>query len=221
MTEPEVAPATKPKAPPAKATKSKTVKKTVTKKAAVKKDAAKSAETSKSKAPAKKVVKPKTSTIKARKPKPKVEAPAKKLAKAKTPKSAPKPKKTAPASEFTKFETLALEAITLSATDEKPYVSGTKVRQYALDYEGKAQAAQIPRYAKNALLSLLIKKIVKAKKDSYALTSKGKEVAPEKVQKRSKVVRVAKAAAKSKKAVEPVKKPVTTTSGRTSRPVGQ
>jgi hypothetical protein len=218
MTEAEATPAptkSKPKKPEA-------VKKAVTKKPTVKKTSTKSADSGKSKAPPKKAVKPKPSTTKATKPKPKAETPAKKLAKGKPQKRGRKPKKAAAVSQFNKFETLALEAVAISATDEKPYVSSTKIRQYLLDYEPTAKPGQIPRYAKLALASLVAKKILKPKKESYTFTLKGKDVAPEKVQSRKKIVRPVKPAKKSKKTVEAVKqvkKPVITLSGRTSKPL--
>jgi hypothetical protein len=40
-------------------------------------------------------------------------------------------------SEFNKFETYAIEAITVLATEDKPYVSSLKVRQYVTDYDDK------------------------------------------------------------------------------------
>jgi hypothetical protein len=209
-----------------KAKKTKTVKKATPKKAAVKKAPVKKAPVKKA-APAKSV-KPKSSTAsvkkavkgKVAKPSTKAKKPAKVAAAKVVKKIAKSPKvKAAPttASGFSKFETLALEAIVSIATEEKPYVSASKVKQYVLDYEDKALPAQVPRFTKNALTSLLAKKILKAKKDSYAFTQVGKDKAPTKVPNRKKVVRVVKDV-KPKKA-EPSKPSIITLSGRTSRPV--
>jgi hypothetical protein len=170
-----------------KSKKTKTVKKIVTKKTAVKK-----ADLHKPKPVSAKIKKAVKAKVKATKPK------VTKVAKPKITKAA-KATKSKGSSEFSKFETYAIEAIALLATDEKPCISAAKVRQYVVDYDDKALVSQIPKYTKRALELLVAKKILKAKKDSYAFTVKGKASAPDKVQTRKKVVRAVKAAPKKAK----------------------
>jgi hypothetical protein len=141
-----------------------------------------------------------------------------KAAKPKSSKSAPKASIQAK-SQFSKYEEFALKAIQATATDEKPYISSAKVKQYIFDYEEQAQSGQITKLVKRALTALVAKKFLKAKKDSYAFTVKGKKQAPENVQNRKKVVRPAKVLIKERKVDDRPKKPTITLSGRASRPV--
>jgi hypothetical protein len=191
----------------AKTVKKPTVKKEPTRKAPARAAKTKSLVIKKAKSPVKSAVKAKVQ--------------ARKKAKTVKPKSGKKSTKST-RSGLSKFESIALEAISLSSTDESPFVSGSKVKQYAVDYLEKTPVAQIPRLIKRALEILVAKRLLKAKKDSYAFTLKGKAAAPKKVENRKKVVRTVKekkAATKPKKAETPAKKALVTRSGRTSRPV--
>jgi hypothetical protein len=117
---------------------------------------------------------------------------------------------------FPKIETLVLEAISVEGTEEKPYVGGVTIAKYVLDYDDRAQAGQVTRRVKQALTSLIGKKILRVKRDSYALTAVGKEKAPQ-AQTRTKVVRPAEGARDPKGQAAP--KARITLSGRASRPV--
>jgi hypothetical protein len=199
-----------------KTKKTRTVKKTVTKKVVVKKgagaDPAKPTKPKSVSTTIKKAVKAKSSPSK------KVKATKPKAAKATTPKIAKEAKVAKPrgSSQANKFETYAIEAVTVFATEEKPYVSASKIRQYLVDYDDTA-VPLIRRNTKRALDILVVKKILKAKKDSYAFTTKGKALAPAKVQARKKVVRVVKPA--PSKAELPPTKVTITLSGRATRPI--
>jgi hypothetical protein len=198
-------------APKEKPKKTKTVQKTVTKKTSAPKKVVvpKASKPKSSAASVKKVLKGKIAKAAAANP-----SAVKKVTKKK-----PKASKAAPesTSEFSKFEAFALEAISAEANEEKPYVSVAKIKKYILDYSDKGQPKQVTRFVKQALVSLTVKKILKVKKDSYALTAFGKSKAPAKVPNRKKVVRATKTAPAPKK-VAPAK-PTITLSGRASRPV--
>ena len=177
-------------------------KKTTTKKAAPKKDAAK-----KTKKLVKKAVKPKKAA-----PKKTTEKKTKK-AKETTKKAAPKT-----AAKFGKYDQFIAEAIVATATEEKQWVSYSKIKQYLLDYMDGAIVAMIPKQCKKAILALVEKKYLKAKKDSYQFTAKGKEkLAPAKVEKRKKIDRPEKKVAPPPK--EEPKKEIKTMSGRVSKSV--
>jgi hypothetical protein len=120
---------------------------------------------------------------------------------------------------YSKFEQFAIDAINVNASEASPYVSFAKIKQYAIDYVEKSKLGSIPKLVKKALLSLEVKKILKAKKDSYAFAAAGKGLAGKKVPDRKKVIRETKKAAKPAEAGVTIAKPVVTTSGRTSRPV--
>jgi hypothetical protein len=123
--------------------------------------------------------------------------------------------------KFSKIETFAAEAIAALATPEKEFVSYGRIKQYVLDYLDGGLATTIPKLTKNALIGLTATKLLKAKKDSYAFTAKGKEtLAPATVEKRKKVVRPVKEKKKQSKqtAPEPLKKVTITLTGRATRP---
>jgi hypothetical protein len=69
---------------------------------------------------------------------------------------------------LTKFEALVLEAVSLSATDVKPYVRATKVRQYVIDSTTSTDSSQIPKLVKASLASLVSTELLRAKGASYA-----------------------------------------------------
>jgi hypothetical protein len=193
-----------------------------TSKAAPKKTAApKKVVTKKAAAPKKeaKKISPKKAVKAAAKAKPSKKAT--KVPKA-TKKSVKKTTKSTKSTEFSKFEKFVAEAIAALATTEKQFVSASKIKQYVFDYMEGGLAPTIPKLTKNAIGTLQAKKLIKAKKDSYSFTSKGKEViAPAKVEKRRKVERALVAKKKKVKVVEqPAKvKTIVTLSGRTSRSV--
>ena len=119
---------------------------------------------------------------------------------------------------FNKFETFVAEAIKAIATEEKPYVSYSKVKQYLLDYMPGGLVTVIPKMTKKTLNSLAEQKLLKAKKESFAFTKKGEEkLAPAKVEKRKKIDRPTKE--KKEKPVEKEEPPKTvkTMSGRISK----
>jgi hypothetical protein len=147
-------------------------------------------------------------------------AKAAKRAEKETAPKAPKQEKAKTAPARSKFEQFAIDAININATDASPYVSFTKIKQYAVDYADKVKLGSIPKFVKKALLALEVKKILKAKKDSYAFAASGKALAGKKVPERKKVVREPKKTAKPTKVEVTIPKPVVTASGRTSRPVG-
>jgi hypothetical protein len=134
---------------------------------------------------------------KVEKVKPKKEAPkklkgkeaAKKIVKkvAKSGSKANKGKKVALSQSFTKYENWVAEAIKANATKEKPYVSYSKVKQYIVDYMDGGVVYFIPRITKKSLLGLVNRKLLKAKKDSYAFTSTGRDkLEPKSVENRKK-----------------------------------
>ena len=180
------------------ATKKVTAKKTAPKKAAAAKKLVKKATK-----PAKKAVKAATKTTKKTATK-----------KSSTEKKVKKESK----KTFNKFETFVAEAIKAIATEEKPYVSYSKVKQYLLDYMPGGLVTVIPKMTKKTLNSLAEQKLLKAKKESFAFTKKGEEkLAPAKVEKRKKIDRPTKE--KKEKPVEKVEPPKTvkTMSGRISK----
>jgi hypothetical protein len=121
---------------------------------------------------------------------------------------------------YSKFEQFAIDGINVNATEASPYVSFAKIKQYAIDYVEKTRLGSIPKLVKRALLGLEVKKILKAKRDSYAFAAAGKGLALRKVPERTKVVREPTKADKPADAEVTIAKPLVTTSGRTSRPVG-
>ena len=222
-TKPEsVAPATeeKPKAKrvckkkaAGESTKKTATKKTATKKSTEKKTTTKKTATKTKAAATKKLVK------KAAKPTKKASKVVKKAAKKTSPKkkAEAKPKKTAKKS-FSKFETFVAEAIKAISTEEKPYVSYTKVKQYLLDYMPGGLVTVIPKMTKKTLTSLAEQKLLKAKKESFAFTKKGEEkLAPAKVEKRKKIDRPVKETKEKAPAVPETPRTVTTLSGRISK----
>jgi hypothetical protein len=182
--------------------KKEVVKKTVTKKPAAKKSVSR------------KVVAKKTGPPRAQIKKRVVGA-----TKAKSVKKTKKAKPLPTSSPYTKYQIWVAEAVQVLKTPEHPLVSFNKIRQYLLDYLDVKQPFRIPKLAKQACLSLLQKKLLKAKKDSYSFTKLGEEkIAPSKVEKRKKVVRVEKKQ-KIPKTKEPVRNPVILGTGRVSRPL--
>lgn len=204
-----------------KATKPKAEKKTVTKKATTKKETPKKAATKK--AAPKKTAAKKDSAKKATKKLVKKAVKPKKTVKKSTEKKPAKEattKKAAPkAAKFGKYDHFVAEAIVANATEEKQWVSYAKIKQYLLDYMDGAIVAMIPKQCKKAILALVAKKYLKAKKESYAFTAKGKEkLAPAKAEKRKKIERPVKKAAPEPKE-EPKKENRVTMSGRVSKSV--
>ena len=81
-------------------------------------------------------------------------------------------------------------------------------------------AAMIPKQCKKAIVSLVEKKYLKAKKDSYAFSAKGKEkLAPAKVEKRKKIDRPEKKPAPAPKEAPKKVVEVKTIYGRVSKSV--
>jgi hypothetical protein len=176
-----------------------------------------------------KVAKPKKAPAakKAQAPKKAKKAPVKPIKKAATstkPKAAKKVKKATkkevsePAG-LDKYEKWVVEAIGSLKTDEHAYVSLRKIRQYLLDYM-EGQPFRIPKLAKKAALSLLARKVIKAKNDSYQFTVHGAKLVPAKIEKRKKIIRPESKAAVKKVKEEPAKSPVITSTGRVSKPPG-
>jgi hypothetical protein len=138
--------------------------------------------------------------------------------KAKSVKKTKKAKPLPTSSPYTKYQIWVAEAVQLLKTPEHPLVSFNKIKQYLLDYFDVKQPFRIPKLAKQACLSLLQKKLLKAKKDSYSFTKLGeKKIAPSKVEKRKKLMRAEKKQ-KTLKTKEPVRNPVILGTGRVSRP---
>jgi hypothetical protein len=59
------------------------------------------------------------------------------------------------------------------ATEEKPFVAMRKIVAFAHDIEKEPNLVRIRRTMKNILRMLTDQKILKANKDSYALTKRG------------------------------------------------
>jgi hypothetical protein len=183
------------KSKPKEAPKKQTVKKTVAKKPAVKKAA------TKKNAPVRAQLK-KTISVKKSKP----------VKKTKKAKSAPAP------SAYTKYQVWVAEAVQQLKTPEHPFVSFNKIKQYLLDYVDAKQPFRIPKLGKQARLSPVHSKLLKARKNSYAFTKLGEgKIAPSKAEKRKKIVRKEKKQTKPK-TKEPVRNPVMLGTGRISRP---
>jgi len=148
--------------------------------------------------------------------KPKTTKPKKSAVKAIKKKVSGKKATKAAATAFGHYAVLIAEAITVSATEEKQWVSYAKIKQYLIDYMEGGQPAQIPKRGKSAILGLVGLKFLKAKKDSYAFTTAGRrKLAPSKVEKRGRIDRPAKAAPPAPKP-EPRREYIMMT-GRTSR----
>lgn len=104
------------------------------------------------------------------------------------------PKKVERATPFSKYEKWVGEAIQALATEDKPYVSASRVKQYLIDYMEGAIFTMIPKMSRNALATLTEKKFLKKKKESYAFSAKGKEkLTQEKLPKHKKIERPVKA----------------------------
>jgi hypothetical protein len=103
-------------------------------------------------------------------------------------------------------------------TAEKPRVSLNKIKTYILDYFD-VRPYLIPKMVKKAIHELQTRKLLKRKKNSFEFTVGGTaSLAPVKIAKRKKIVRLAK-----KGVVKPAKKesahqPVITCTGRVSKP---
>ena len=115
------------------------------------------------------------------------------------------------------YEKWVSEAIQSISTEENPYVSSLKIKQYLIDYMDQGIFYVIPKRAKKALDSLCEKKLLKSKKNSYAFSSLGKtKLIQEKIPKRKKVTRpIKKTNEVEEKKEEP--KEYQTSSGRVSK----
>jgi hypothetical protein len=82
------------------------------------------------------------------------------------------------------------EAIQAQQTPEKKYVSGQKIAKYLIDYAEKVRPLSAGKLVAASLAMMQQAKLVSVKKNSYALTAKGRKTLPSgKVKRRPKVVR--------------------------------
>lgn len=108
------------------------------------------------------------------------------------------------------------EAILALSTEDKPWVSQKRIREYLLKYMTGLYGT-IPSMTKKALEKLTEKKYLKRKKDSFAFAKLGNEkLRPEKIQKRTEVNRPVKAKPEKEEPAKPLPE-VVTMSGRVSR----
>jgi hypothetical protein len=113
--------------------------------------------------------------------KPSVDAPPVEVAPKKKPEEAP------PQDKYSQW---AVEAISVLATKDHGFVPFEKIKRYLGDYMANEKLVVIPKLTKRALMALIEGKWVIAKKESYALSQKGKaKMAPKSIGKRKKVER--------------------------------
>jgi hypothetical protein len=75
-----------------------------------------------------------------------------------------------------RYQGLAVAAMGSAGTQEKPYVSLSKIMTHASEFEDRIAPAQLRKLMKQALTGLVDQKILRAKKDSFALTKRGSEL---------------------------------------------
>lgn len=165
------------KAKKTKKTTKKTTKKKVTKPASEEKPKStkKATKPKKTTKPEKKTTKPAKKATKKTETKPKKEAAEKKTT------------KKSPTRQVHKYEKWILEAIVSLSTEDKPYVSYEKIKNYLFTYMDGTIAGTIPYQTRKTLDKLHEKGLIKKKKESYALRVAGKKVAPTTIEKRKKV----------------------------------
>jgi len=93
-----------------------------------------------------------------------------------------KVKKESKKSKFSMFAQFVAEAIKTNMTEESQFVSYEKIKRYTFDYLETAMPMMIPHQIRLAIDKLVVKGLLKKKKDSYAFKSKAEgDFIPEKV----------------------------------------
>jgi hypothetical protein len=74
---------------------------------------------------------------------------------------------------FSRYEAAVITSLLSLATEEKPFVAMRRIVAFAHDIDKEPNSARMRRTMKNVLRTLTDRKVLKAKKDSYALTKRG------------------------------------------------
>lgn len=77
--------------------------------------------------------------------------------------------------DIPKSQAWVIEAIQVQRSDDKQWVSKGKIKKYIYEYIEEAKAGQISRLVKIAVQKLTENKVLKQKKDSFAIAKKGQK----------------------------------------------